>query len=121
MYYHQVGDFEKALSLMDSLRPQPGPMTKFRIAELVNYLGLKGMALARLGREDQAVVVVDALSEILQSIPGRLPVPVCLDFLRLLLGKPSWAEKALPLGTLLGNTVLESQRPELDAVFATGK
>lgn len=121
MYYHQVGDFEKTLSLMDSLRPQPGPMTKFRIAELVNYLSLKGMTLARLSREDQAKVVVDALSEILQSIPGRLPVPVCLDFLRLLLGKPIWAEKALPLGTLLGNTVLESQRPELDEVFATGK
>jgi hypothetical protein len=121
MYYHQVGDFEKTLSLMDSLRPQPGPMTKFRIAELVNYLSLKGMTLARLSREDQAKVVVDALSEILQSIPGRLPVPVCLDFLRLLLGKPIWAEKALHLGTLLGNTVLESQRPELDEVFATGK
>lgn len=121
MYYHQVGDFEKALGLIDSIRPQPGPMTKFRIAELINYLGLKGMALARLDREDQMAVLVDALSEILKSIPGRLPVPVCLDFLRLLLGKPTWAEKALPLGTFLANTVLESQRPELDAVFATGK
>ena len=50
MYYHQVGDFEKALGLIDSIRPQPGPMTKFRIAELINYLGLKGMALARLDR-----------------------------------------------------------------------
>ena len=121
MFYHQVGDFEKTLRLMDSLSPQPGPMTKFRIAELVNYLGLKGMALTRLGKEDQAAVVVDALSEILQSIPGRLPVPVCLDFLRLLLAKPSWAEKSLPLGILFGNTVPESQRPELEAVFATGK
>lgn len=121
MYYHQVGDFEKALGLIDSIRPQPGPMTKFRIAELINYLGLKGMALARLDREDQMAVLVDALSEILKSIPGRLPVAVCLDFLRLLLGKPAWAEKALPLGTLLANTVLESQRQELDTVFATGK
>jgi|GEM_PF-1066717 len=121
MYFHQVGDLEKTLSLIDAIRPQPGPMTKFRIAELINYLGLKGMALARLDRKDQMKVVVDTLVEILKSIPGRLPVPVCLDFLRLLLAKPAWAEKALPLGTLLGNTVLESQRAELDAVFATGK
>ena len=53
MYYHQVGDFVKTLSLMDSIRPQPGPMTKFRIAELLNYLALKGMALAKLDKDSE--------------------------------------------------------------------
>ena len=121
MYYHQVGDFVKTLSLMDSIRPQPGPMTKFRIAELLNYLGLKGMALAKLDKDSEAMVVAETMAEILKSIPGRLPVSICLDFLRLLLANPAWAEKTLPLATLLANTVQESQRPELDAVFATGK
>ena len=89
MYYHQVGDFVKTLSLMDSIRPQPGPMTKFRIAELLNYLGLKGMALAKLDKDSEAMVVAETMAEILKSIPGRLPVSICLDFLRLLLANPA--------------------------------
>ena len=100
MYYHQVGDFVKTLSLMDSIRPQPGPMTKFRIAELLNYLALKGMALAKLDKDSEAMVVAETMAEILKSIPGRLPVSICLDFLRLLMANPAWAEIALPLGTL---------------------